>query len=424
MNENRPKLTLHKGHSVPRSAAAPVPSQKTAASPLVVLGGVDWVVVAAVVILVLFGILMVFSASYAITGRSANYNFNPFHYLTRHSGIAVLGFMVMWMASVVDIEWFKRFSLPLYLVSLGLLVLVLLIGEERGGATRWIAVPVFGQFQPSEVAKFAIVLFLAQVINKFPKILTNDTKNKGRNVLSRLWLRYKGFLYCLVAVGIMVFLVLLGNFSTAIIVGIIGGGIIFIASPYVLRFFLGGGLAAGAGGGYLYWMAFHAGEGVQGAFRGGRVRAWLEPFEYMDTFGYQIVNSLYAIASGGLFGLGIGQSRQKSFLPEVHNDVIFAVVCEELGLIGAGILLSLFAIVVWRGMRIAMNAPDNFMSLTAVGIVIWVASQVIINVAVVTNSMPNTGVPMPFISYGGTALIMNMAAMGVLLNISRRKKVR
>ena len=155
-------------------------------------------------------------------------------------------------------------------------------------------------------------------------------------------------------------------------------------------------------------------------FRGGRFSAWLDPFSDPSATGYQIVQSLYAVASGGIFGLGLGQSRQKlGFLPEAHNDIIFSIICEELGFFGAMIVLILFAILIWRGIKIAVNATDLFGTLVASGIVIMIASQVIINVAVVTNSIPNTGVPLPFISYGGTSVAIMMMLIGILLNISR-----
>ena len=168
-------------------------------------------------------------------------------------------------------------------------------------------------------------------------------------------------------------------------------------------------------GGLVSYMAFFS-----KGFRGARFAAWLDPFSNPSETGYQIIQSLYAVASGGIFGLGLGQSRQKlGFLPEAHNDIIFSIVCEELGFFGAAMILILFAILIWRGIKIAINATDLFGTLVASGIVIMIASQVIINVAVVTNSIPNTGVPLPFISYGGTSVAIMMMLIGILLNISR-----
>ena len=373
------------------------------------IGTMDHTVYLVSVILVLFGIMMVFSASYVVTGRSARHGFDTFYYLRRHGGIAVLGFAAMNFMAHFNYRFLKRLSMPLYLISLVLLLFTALFGPEIGGARRWIE--FFGiQFQPSEIAKVALIMVLARVIS-------------GRRDILDKW---PGFLLCTGIVGVMAVFVGIGNLSTAIIIAIIGGGMIFMASRHVLRFVMAG--LAGVSGmlGYLYVMAYHSHilpEAMGGQFRGGRFLAWRDPFSDMEGFGFQIVQSLYAIASGGLFGLGIGQSRQKTFLPEVHNDVIFSVIAEELGFVGAGIILLLFSILIWRGLRIAMNATETFGALIAVGIVLMIASQVIINVAVVTNSIPNTGIPMPFISYGGTALVVTMGCMGILLNISRHSKV-
>jgi cell division protein FtsW len=173
-------------------------------------------------------------------------------------------------------------------------------------------------------------------------------------------------------------------------------------------------------GGAVAFLAYDA--IFAGGFRGARVWAWLDPFADPGDSGWQIVQSLYAVASGGWFGQGIGQSRQASFLPEAHNDMIFAIIVEELGFIGGGMILVLFGILIWRGIMVALKAPDTFSSMVAVGIVLSIAFQVVINVGVVTNTIPNTGVQLPFISFGGTSLLVNMAMVGVLLNISRHTK--
>jgi cell division protein FtsW len=218
-------------------------------------------------------------------------------------------------------------------------------------------------------------------------------------------------------VGIIVALVAPTGMSNSLIVAFIGFGMIFVASPHIWRFVAMGIAAVSGLVAYLWWSALNDMD-----FRGNRFTAWLDPFDDpMDT-GFQIVQSLYAIGSGGLFGLGIGQSRQKSFLPEAHNDIIFAIISEELGLIGAVTILLLFGILIWRGIKVALGALDTFSAMTAMGIVLTIAGQVIINVAVATNSIPNTGVTMPFISYGGTSLLVCMALMGVLLNISSYSK--
>ena len=370
------------------------------------IGAMDHTILLVVIILAFFGIMMVFSASYVVTGRSARFGHNPFFFLTRHVLFAAIGFIALYFMSNFNYKFLKRFAMPLYLVSIGLLIITAIFGDEG----RWLVIPIVDmQFQPSEIAKVSLILVLARLLSRNRQIL--DT--------------WKGFFFCGAVAGVMAVFVALGNLSTAIIIAVIGGGMIFMASPHIWRFVAIGGVAGGGMAGYLAFMAIRTAAGYQmtGGFRGARVRAWLNPFDYMQSYGFQIVQSLYAVASGGLFGLGIGQSRQKTFLPEVHNDVIFSVIVEELGFIGGGIILLLFGILIWRGLRIAMNATDSFGALVAVGIILMIASQVIINVAVVTNSIPNTGIPMPFISYGGTALLVCMACMGIILNISRHSKV-
>jgi cell division protein FtsW len=368
----------------------------------------DHTIYLVVIILALFGLMMVFSASYVSTGRSEQHSFNTFYYLQRHGIMAALGFFAMNFMARFNYRYLKRFCGPLYLTSLGLLLFAAIYAIATQSTGRWIPLPGGFQFQPSEIAKLALILVLARLISKNKKILD----------------KWPGFLFCCGVVGVMVVFVGIGNLSTAIIIAIIGGGMIFMASQHVLRFVLLGGAGVGGLLGYLYYMANIAPDSVRGIFRGDRFLAWLNPFDYMQGTGFQIVQSLYAIASGGMFGLGIGQSRQKTFLPEVHNDVIFSVIAEELGFFGAGLILFLFAVLVWRGLRIAMNATDSFGALAASGIVLMISSQVIINVAVVTNSIPNTGIPMPFISYGGTALVVCMACMGILLNISKHTLVK
>jgi len=281
-----------------------------------------------------------------------------------------------------------------------LLVWVLFFGLEEGGATRWMRIPGTGvTFQPSEFAKVSIIFMVSKLIS---------TK---KNILHSL----KGTIY--VSSFILFFVVLVGieNLSTAIIITIIGFGIVFVASPYTAVFVVLGTAAASS---LFIFLAFFA----QG-FRSARFDAWRDPFSDPMGTGFQTIQSLYAIASGGLFGLGLGQSRQKlGFIPEAHNDIIFSVIAEELGLLGTGLVLFLFGVFLWRAIKIAMNAPDVFGSLVATGISIMIGSQVVINVAVVTNTIPNTGVPLPFISYGGTSIAIMLTAVGVLLSISRYTK--
>ena len=355
----------------------------------------DYSVFFTVILLVLFGIIMIFSASSYVAATRSEYNHDMFLFLKKQVFAVGLGFILMMFTANLNYRKLKRFAFWLYCIANFLLVFVFLFGTAKKGARRWIYLPVVGSFQPSELAKVAIILFISCLIAS------------NKNILKDI----SGHIFCAVFVFLTVILIALANLSTAIIVSLIGFGIIFIASPYTAIFFISGLIGAS---GLVFYMS-RAKD-----FRGGRFSAWLDPFSDPSATGYQIVQSLYAVASGGIFGLGLGQSRQKlGFLPEAHNDIIFSIICEELGFFGAMIVLILFAILIWRGIKIAVNATDLFGTLVASGIVIMIASQVIINVAVVTNSIPNTGVPLPFISYGGTSVAIMMMLIGILLNISR-----
>ena len=365
---------------------------------IISVGAMDYTLLLVVIILALIGVIMVFSSSYMIANTKLN---DPYYYLKRQGTIFIAGLAGMLIMANINYRFIRRMAFIIYMISNALLVLVLIIGISSRGATRWIPMPVIGQFQPSEVAKAGVIFFLAFLISN------------NKNILNK----WPTFIFCCgIAVCTSVLVFLGNNMSTAIIVMIIGFGIIFTASPYIIRFVAAA--CAGVAGLLGYLILSSSSEN----FRAARFDAFLDPFKYPKTVGFQTIQSLYAIASGGMFGLGLGQSRQKSFLPEAHNDIIFAIICEELGFIGAAAVLLLFGILIWRGIKIAINAPDTFSSLTAMGIIILVSSQVLINVAVVTNSIPNTGVPLPFISYGGTSLLVAMSLMGVLLNISRCSK--
>ena len=209
-------------------------------------------------------------------------------------------------------------------------------------------------------------------------------------------------------------LIAMSNFSSALLVFLMGASILFVASPRVWYF--GVGAIAAVGLGAIAILAF--------PYRIGRIKTWLDPWSDPTDAGFQTIQSLYAVASGGLFGLGLGQSRQKTFIPEAYNDIIFAIICEELGIVGAGLVILLFAVLIWRGIRIAMRARDEFGMLVATGVTAVIAFQSIINIGVVTNTIPNTGQPLPFVSYGGTSLLFLMAMVGMLLNVSRYPKER
>ncbi len=350
----------------------------------------DYIILFVVITLVFFGIIMIFSSSYYYTLTDADFNNDMYYFLKKQLQWAALGFIGMAITMRLPIVLYKRFSFLAYIFANILLMLLPFIGTEANGQKRWI----FG-FQPSEVAKVSIILFMSYYISTHKDCLKD----------------LKGFIKTGIILGIPIVLIAVSNLSTAIVVTAIGAAILFVASPKIW-YFIVGGVIAGIGGVVAVTLP-------QFAYRFSRIKTWLDPFSDMLGSGYQIVQGLYAVASGGVFGLGLGQSRQKTFIPEAYTDIIFAIICEELGLVGAIVIISLFAILIWRGIKIALNSPDMFNCLVAVGITTMIGFQALVNIAVVTNTIPNTGQPLPFISYGGTSLLLTMASVGILLNISR-----
>ncbi|GHU75652.1 stage V sporulation protein E [Clostridia bacterium] len=372
-------------------------ARETTNENVVYVKNVDYVVVVAVTVLVIIGVLMVYSSSYY--AAVVRFNDDSTRFFKKQAMAAVIGFLTMYVLSYVNYRDLKILAFPLYIIGCVLLALLPIIGVSANGATRWINIPVFGSLQPSEVAKLGIILVLSYIISRQERPLSSL-----RNVLVPSF-----FLF--IPVGLIAW----GNLSTAIVSSIIGVSIMFIASPKVWPFILAGIIGIVC----VVMFVLFGGE----AWRNARVQAWLDPEAHADGKGWQTIQSLYAIGTGGFFGLGPGQSRQKmGFIPEAYTDIIFSIVCEEFGFMGAAIILVLFIVLIWRGVRIAMNATDLFGTLIATGIVFMLAGQVIMNIAVVTNSMPSTGVPLPFISYGGTSLVISMTSIGVLLNISRYHK--
>ncbi|MCL2572451.1 MAG: putative lipid II flippase FtsW [Defluviitaleaceae bacterium] len=388
----------HGSQTRPKAARRPRDPEQ-----VVEVGSMDYTIYLVVVLLTLIGVVMVFSASYVQAANRAVFNNDALYFLRRNGLMAIGGFVVMNIMARVDYEHLRRLAPLIYMVTIGLLIAVVFIGLASHGAQRWIPFPIIQRFQPSEVAKAATIFILAFMIDKSPKALQT----------------WKGLMIFGAVLGVMFMLVLYGGFSSGLIVAAVGFGMIFIASPHIWRFILAGVTGVSAIVGYLWYDSVY-GDG----FRGARFRAWMDPWAYAETRGFQVIQSLYAIASGGLFGSGIGQSRQATFVPEAHHDIIFAIIVEELGLIGAGMILLLFGILIWRGIRVALNAHSTFAAMTAIGIVLAIGFQALINIAVVTNSIPNTGVTLPFISYGGTSLMVSMGLAGVLLNISKYTKAK
>ena len=361
--------------------------------------GCDYTLLSVIILLLLFGLVMIFSSSYYYTLTRAKFGNDMYYFLKRQAVWAVLGLGAMIFFMNFSYKHLRKLALLGYIGSNFLLVLVLIVGQSMNGSKRWLGVGSLG-FQPSEIAKYAVILYLSHYIASHKGVLKD----------------IKGFFKCCVILVIPVALIGIANMSTAIVVAFIGAVILFIASPRIWYF-----VAGGIGGSVLCAVALAL---PQCAYRMDRIHYWLDPFSDPGGKGFQIVQSLYAVASGGIFGLGLGQSRQKTYVPEPYNDIIFAIICEELGMIGAAIVILLFIVLVWRGIKIAINSDDLYGCLVASGITSLIFIQVIINIAVATNTMPNTGMALPFISYGGTALIFTMAGMGILLNISKFQRNR
>ena len=350
-----------------------------------------------VILLLTMGLVMVLSSSYArayydpgnVTGGNALY------YFVRQLLFALLGVGAMLIASRVPMSVYKYFSLHFLIFVLILLLLVPFIGVKANGARRWLGVGGL-TVQPSELAKLAVVLSFSWLICKF----------RGRMSTVRYGIMpFTGILVLIVAL-----LVLEPHFSASVIIIAIAGVMLFLGGVRLVWFVSAFGAAAG---GIAVLFTFFP-------YASSRINTWRDPFSSASDEGYQIVQSLYSIGSGGLSGLGLGGSRQKYlYLPEEHNDFIFSVVCEELGFIGAALILVLFSMLILRGYWIALHSPDRYSFLVTAGLISLLAIQVFLNVAVVTNLIPCTGISLPFFSYGGTALLIELCEMGIILSASR-----
>ena len=322
---------------------------------------------------------------------------NSYSYFFRQAIFAVAGLFMMWVISNIDYRFYQKYYKLAYIVAFILLLAVPFIGRTINGAKRWIYVTDTLSFQPSEMAKLLMIIFYAGILVK-----NRDELNKYG----------KGFVkHILMVVSIIGLLLIEPHFSASmIIIGIVA--IMMIIAGCKFWHFLVSGLVVGVPG--------IIGLILLESYRLQRVTTFLNPWSDPTGDGWQVIQSLYAIGSGGVFGAGLGESKQKYlYIPEPHNDFIFSILAEELGFIGCAVVIILFAIFIWRGILIAMKSPDMFGSLIAIGITAQVAIQVIINIAVVTSSMPATGMPLPFFSYGGTSLFILLCEMGILLNISK-----
>ena len=349
-----------------------------------------------ILMLLAVGLTMLYSASSAQSEYDTGYEIST-RYLQKQAVCAAIGLGAMYAFSRIPAQVWYRLAWPLYGVSIVLLLSVLVVGQEVNGAKRWINLAGI-QFQPSEIAKFTMILVFARLTLRFGP----DAKKFRYGVLG----------FGAAMMGILVPLALEKHLSAIMLMGMVAVVMMFVAgtSPKWLL--------AGAGAAALFVVIYISFMG----YAGDRVTAWLHPEADPGDTGYQILQSLYAIGSGGLFGLGFGRSRQKYlYLPFQYNDYIFAIICEELGLLGALMIMALFAVTISRGYWIALRAADRFSTVLAAGLVTLIAVQTILNLGVVTNLLPSTGIALPFFSYGGTALAVNLGEMGIVLSISRQR---
>ncbi len=363
-------------------------------------GKVDVTFLSLVLVLLTIGLIMMFSASYA---NSLYYQNTSYRFIAHQAIYAAIGLTAMFITSRIDYHFYRKFAWLLYVAITALLAVVLIIPPmiEGKDVKRWFAIGSFS-FQPSEIAKFAVILLFAHLI--------------ARNYQLMGKFKFVCLLVALLAIP-CVLVVLEPHLSATIIIFAIGAVLMIV-----------GGLK-------WYYMVAGVGVGVAGVaavlltgivgYGNDRIKYWLDPWADATGKGYQTIQSLLAIGSGGIMGRGLGQSRQKFlYVPEPQNDFIFAIVCEELGLIGAMVIIILFCALVWRGFTIALKAPDKFGCLLSIGLTFQVGLQALLNILVVTNTIPNTGISLPFFSYGGTSLVILLAEMGIVMSVSRQANLK
>ena len=354
----------------------------------------DYTIIALTCALVIFGVIMVFSASYYWSIDKVG---NPYNFLIKDLFWAGTGFLIMLGTTLLDYHVYKRFAPTLLGVAFVLLVMVLLVGDNINGATRWISIAGV-TIMPGEITKICVIIFTAWFLCRDADLIHDPIH---------------GILPLVVVAGVLGALIMKQpNMSTAMTIVLIIGAMMFVAG-LDMKYVVG---LVGAGGAAVAALIL-----ADGGYRLKRFTSFLDPFADPLGDGYQVVQGMLALGSGGIHGLGLGRSIQKNlYLPEPQNDFILAIIGEELGFIAILILLAVYMFLIWRGIRIILDAPDRFGMLLGSGIVIMIGVQVLMNVAVVTSSMPPTGVTLPFVSYGGNALWLFMGSMGILLNISRQ----
>ena len=367
----------------------------------------DYSLLFIVLFLLGFGLVMIYSASSYQAFQSFG---DQAYYLKRQLIAVIMGIVAMIAVANIPYHFWERFAFLGYLISMAIIPLVLTpLGVESHGARRWIGIPVIGlNLQPAEVAKLGMILFLATMVCKM-----------GKSVRTM-----KGFLFMValpLPVAAEVYLIT-QNLSSAIIILGISVLMVFVASPDYKKFLIMGGSVVALAALAVY-LVLSGNEMF--SFRGGRILAWVNPESDYLGVGFQTLQALYAIGSGGIWGKGLGQSMQKlSFLPEAQNDMIFSIICEELGMFGAVAIILMFIMLLWRMMVIANNAPDLFGAMLVVGVMGHIAIQAILNIAVVTNTIPNTGISLPFISYGGSSVMFLMSEVGLVLSVARRIQLK
>lgn len=345
--------------------------------------------------LLTIGLIMLFSASHV---SALYYMGDSFHYIKSQLMWAAIGLIAMYFVSRLDYHIFHRLSYIIMAISFVLLVVVLFM-PAINHAKRWIQIPGLPNIQASEIAKFGVIVLFSHWIAK------NQSKMKT--------FKYGVIPFMIILGGVAGLMILEPHLSGTVLIMLIGLTMMFVGGTNKKLFVLGGAVIA-------VGLVAVVVTGAIG-YAGSRIEIWLDPFKDTRDAGFQTVQSLYAIGSGGFFGVGLGNSRQKQlYVPEPQNDFIFSIVCEELGFVGATIIVIIFMLLLVRGVQIAMRAKDKFGSMLALGLTIQVALQALLNIMVVTNTIPNTGISLPFFSYGGSSLVMLLAQMGVVLNVSRQ----
>ena len=370
----------------------------------------DYSLIFIVLFLLAFGLVMLYSTS--SYEAALKYGDSAF-YLKKQMFATIIGLVGMLLTAVFPYTVWKKFAWPAFGVAIALIIAIIPFGTEAGGAKRWI---YFGPIsvQPAEIAKVAVIMVTAVLIERI-----------GRRIRTWRWM-----IAVMIPSGILGVMIwkITNNMSSAIVVMAIAAVMVFVASPDYKRFVFLGVLVVGAAALWIFITLQRAKDPAAMAgldFRGNRILAWLDPQSYAGDTAFQTLQALYAIGSGGVFGKGLGQSMQKlGYIPEAQNDMIFSIVCEELGLFGAICIILMFVMLIWRFMIIANNCEDLFGALLVVGVMGHYAVQVILNIAVVTNTIPNTGVTLPFISYGGTSVLFLLVEVGLVLSVARGIRLR